>query len=238
MTFDGTLDGSSKRARIVSLSSPSLVPARTLRPLQYRIIFDERKFSFCGRAVVILLEAVLRNEDGPVFGFVQYVYTSGMPAADGARPVVVETGSRLSSAIFIANLARPFRGATSGGKGANYEFACSPARVLIITARYLNAVALNTATGVWLHQRWIAPRRAGAFIIAAARPPIRAPLPIVRFARKSRHPRSRLRHRRRWLENDFKPPKWSLNSCAMNSPTVSGSPLSRCCQISLAAYHG
>ena len=44
--------------------------------------------------------------------------------------------------------ARPFRGATSGGEGTNYAFACSPARVRIITARYLNAIAVNTATGV------------------------------------------------------------------------------------------
>jgi len=52
-------------------------------------------------------------------------------------------------------------GATSGGEGENYEFACSPARVLIITARYLNAVTLNTATGVWLQQRWIGTSEAG-----------------------------------------------------------------------------
>jgi hypothetical protein len=75
-----------------------------------------------------------------------------MPAADGARPVVVElTDSNrvtTSSAIFKCSLARPFRGATSGGEGTNYAFACSPARVRIITARYLNAIALNTATGV------------------------------------------------------------------------------------------
>lgn len=35
-----------------------------------------------------------------------------------------------------------------GREGTNYAFACSPARVRIITARYLNAIALNTATGV------------------------------------------------------------------------------------------
>ena len=35
-------------------------------------------------------EAVLTDADGPVFGFVQHVYASDMPAADGARSVVAE----------------------------------------------------------------------------------------------------------------------------------------------------